>query len=102
MNTAVYGTSMKNLRNRIAVRLPNREKNYLKWISNPSYMTQKIFNNNLIAVLKSKVMLRFNKPAYVGMCILDFIKELMYEFHYDSIKNKYGSKARLLFTDTDS
>ena len=64
MNTAVYGTAMENLRNRIAVRLPNREKNYLKWISKPSYMTQKIFNNNLIAILKSKVMLRFNKPAY--------------------------------------
>ena len=102
MNTAVYGTAMENLRNRIAVRLPKREENYLKWISKPSYMTQKIFSNNLIAILKSKVMLRFNKPAYVGMCILDFIKELMHEFHYDSIKNKYGNKARLLFTDTDS
>ena len=41
------------------------------------------------------------KPTYVGMCVLDFSKVLMYEFHYDYIKNKYGNKSRLLFADTD-
>ena len=29
-------------------------------------------------------------------------KKLLYEFHYDYIKNKYGDNSRLLFTDTDS
>ena len=55
-----------------------------------------------MAIHKSKVTLTLNKPAYVGMCILDLTKVLMYEFCYDDIKNKYGNKSRLLFTGTDS
>ena len=36
------------------------------------------------------------------MCILQLAKLLMYEFHYDYTKNKYGDKSRPLFTYTDS
>ena len=42
------------------------------------------------------------KLHYVGMCILDLSKVLMYQFHYDYIKNKYGTNSRLLFTDNNS
>ena len=102
MNNAVYGKAMENLRNRIDVKLARNKKDYLKWTSKPSYISHKIFDNDLVAIRKNKVTLTLNKPAYIGMCILELSKVLMYEFHYDYIKNKYGNNSKLLFTDANS
>ena len=65
-------------------------------------MSHKIFDDNLVATSKSRLALKLNKPAYIGICILELSKVLMYEFHYDYIKNKYDNKSKQLFTDTDS
>ena len=51
-----------------------------------TYVSSKIFKENLVAVHKIKETLTLNRPAYVGMCILDLSKTLMYKFHYDYIK----------------
>ena len=60
------------------------------------------FDNNLVAIQKRKVALKLNKPAYIGTCILDLSKVVMYKFHNDYIKNKDDNKSKLLFSDTDS
>ena len=92
---------MENVRNRIDVKLVRNKKDYLKWTSKPRYVSHEIFDNGLVAIRKNKVTLTLNKVAYIGMCILEISKVLIYEFHYDYFKNKYGNNSRLLFTDTD-
>ena len=96
MDNSVFGKTMENLRKMVDVRLVTNEKKLLKLTSKPTYVSSKIFNKNLV-----KETLTPNRPAYVGMCILDISKTLMYDFHYGYVKKKYRSKARLLFTDTD-
>ena len=49
-----------------------------------------------------KVKVKMNKPIYLGLCVLEISKIIMYEFWYDHVKNKYGNKVRLCYTDTDS
>ena len=93
---------MENLRKRVDVRLVTNEKKLDKLTSKPTYVSSKIFNENLMALHKVKETLTLNRPAYVGMCILDLSKTLIYDFHYNYIKKKHNNRARLLFTDTDS
>ena len=57
MNNAVYSKSMEKLRNKIDIKLVRKEKDYLKWTSKPSHMSQKIFDNDLVTIHKIKVTL---------------------------------------------
>ena len=43
-----------------------------------------------------------NKPAYLGLLILDLSKTVTYEFWYDFVKPKYGENAKLCYKNTDS
>ena len=102
MNNSVFGKTMENIRNRVDVKLVNNRKQAEKLSTKPNFNHSNIFSENLISIHMKKTKLTFNKPVYLGMCILDLSKTLMYDFHYNYIKQKYGDKAELLFTDTDS
>ena len=102
MNNSVFGKTMENIRNRVNVKLVNNEEKARKLIAKPNYRSCKIFSENLISVHMKKTSLVMNKPVYLGACILDLSKTIMYDFHYNYIKPMYKDKAKLLFTDTDS
>ena len=102
MNNSVFGKTMENIRNRVNIKLVNDKKQAEKLSAKPNFNHCNIFSEDLVAIHMKKTKLYSNKPVYLGMCILDSSKTLMYEFHYNYIKKKYGDKAKLLFTDTDS
>ena len=102
MNNSAFGKTMENIRKRTDIKLATTEEQVEKYIYKPNYVHRTTFSDNLVAIHMARTKLYFNKPVYLGMCILDLSKTLMYEFHYEYIKSKYGDKAKLLFTDTDS
>ena len=102
MNNSVFGKTTENIRKRSNIYLETDSDHFLRQTAKPTFVGCKIFNENLVAVNMKKSKLKLDKPSYVGMCILDLSKTLMYDFHYNYIKKKYGDRAKLLFTDTDS
>ena len=69
----------------------NNAKDYIRYISKPSLVSQKIFSRNFVATHEVKPVLTLNKPIYVQFSILDLNKLLMYEFHYKYIKSKFDA-----------
>ena len=102
MNNSVFGKTMENIRKRSNIKLETDPDHFLRQTAKPTFVSCKIFHENLVAVHMKKNFLKLDKPSYVGMCILDLSKVLKYDFHYNFIKAKYGDRAKLLFTDTDS
>ena len=98
----VYTKNNEKLEKQNQCKTSRQRKMLLKCTLKPSYMLHKIFDNDLVAIRRSKLALKLNKPAYIGMCILEMSKVLMNKFHYEYIKNNYSNKLNLLFIDTDS
>ena len=96
MNNSIYGKTMKNFLKRVKARLFNNAKDHKKYVSKPSFISQKIFSKNFVAIHKIKPVLTLDKLIYVGFSILDLSKYLMYKFYYKYMKRKYN--ANLLFT----
>ena len=102
MNNAVFGKTMENIQNRVDIELINSEEKARKLHSKVNFDKRTIFSDYLVAVHMHKTKIKLNKPIYLGMSILDISKTLMFKFHCKYIKKKFGDKAELLLTDTDS
>ena len=102
MNNSVFGKAMENVRNHRDIKLVTLEKRRKRLVSEPNYHSYKKCSDHLMATEMKKTRIKMNKPLYLGMSILDISKTLIYKFWYDYFKPRYGDRAKLCYTDTDS
>ena len=93
MNNSANSKTMKNLRKISNVRLVNNAKGYLRYISKPTFISQKHFSKTFAAVLEitwninnHEIFLVLSKPIYVRFTVLELSKYFMYDFHYNFVK----------------
>ena len=89
MNNSVFGKTMENIRNRVDIKLVTDRKEAENLSAKPNFKHCNISSENLVTIHTKKTKLTFDKPVYLGICILDLSKTLMYDFHYNYIKRKY-------------
>lgn len=102
MSNAVFGKTVENVKKRVVVKLVSDEKKLEELASKPTFRGCQIIHEHLAGVHMGKPVVLLDRPIYVGFSILDIAKWKMYHFHYKYMAQKYGSRARLIFTDTDS
>ena len=103
MNNSVFGKTMENVRNHRDIKLVTSEKRRKRLVPEQNFHSCKKYSDHLMAIkMKKKTRVKMNKPLYLSMSILDISKMLMYKFWYDYFKTKYGDRAKLCCTDTDS
>ena len=95
MNNSGFGKSMENIENHKDMKLVTSQEKYAKYVMKPSFKDGHLFSKYLFAV-------EMDKPVYLGQAILDLSKTLMYKFHYDYMRLKYGSKVELWYMDIDN
>ena len=104
MNNSVFGKTMENVRNHRDIKLVNTYEKLSKYAYEPNFKNIKCFSENLLAAEMRKVIVKMYEPIYLGQTVLDISKTLtlMYDFYYGYLKEKYGDKVKLCYTDTDS
>ena len=93
---------MENIRKHRNIKLVTTAEKYLKTIMKPNFKSGVLFGENLMGCEMGKIKVVMNKPVYLDQAVLDLSKIVMYKFHYDYMKPKYGENLKLCYMDTDS
>ena len=94
---------MENVRKRRVIDLVTTPEKLRKLIAKPTFKAITTFHKELSAIERMKTKVMLNKPIYIGLCVLELSKWLMYDFYYNVLNQIFSpGSIRLLFTDTDS
>ena len=100
MNNAFYGKTIENVCNRQDVDLVNEVDRYIKLVENISLKYAVEFDDELVAVDKTRGNVKLDKFNYIGFVILEKAKLFMYKAIYDHFEKELDCSYH--YTDIDS
>ena len=100
MNNGFYGKTIENVYNRQDVELVNDVDRYIKLVENIGFKYSVEFDDDLVAVHKTRGNVKLDKFNYIGFVILEKAKLFMYKAIYDYFEKELDCSYH--YTDTDS
>ena len=100
LNNAFYGKTIENVYNRQHVELVNDVDRYINLVENISFKYSVEFDDDLVAVHKTRGNVKLDKFNYNGFVILEKAKLFMYKAIYDYFEKELDCSYH--YTDTDS
>ena len=101
MNVAPYGQTIENVTKRTSIKVLTDIEKARHLAEKLQCINFRLFNPNLVALDSRKFNQLINKPFQLGFADLEYSKLHMYRT-YATLKDWYGPKMRMLYTDTDS
>ena len=101
MSNSFYGKTPENIRNRRNLSLVRTEEEIRHHVSKGTFVDNDIFSPDLTMISHKKTTVKLDKPIYLGVCILNYGKLLIYELYY-GVVDKLWRDNELLYHDTDS
>ena len=105
MNNSFYGKTIENIRKRLNLDLIDKSDIH-RILNRQSKLS---FDDKIAEYEKfnlysfNKETIKFTKPIYIGFCVLELSKFLMYEWYYDKMQPYFGvGNLEPHFLDTDS
>ena len=102
MSNACFGKTMENKRNRKNIQFVSDQAKASKLTSKPNFKSFQIISDNLCCAYFSVPNIKWDKPTPVGAAILDLSKLALYNFHYNEMRPRYGTRICVTYKDTDS
>ena len=104
-NCSLYGKSLENKRNRCEIVLCTSPHQHVLAASKPKFRCSRVFSDDLVAAVMTKVNVELDSPIAIGAAVLDISKLIMYELvnvHLAKYQAEFNCKIEIVRGDTDS
>jgi len=99
MNKVIFGKTMENVCNHVRLVTRWDEKYGIEvMIAKLNFHSRSVFSENLIAIEKRKLKMKFDKPIYIGMYLGHRSKMYSYKFHYEYMTQLFRENCEVMYT----